>query len=65
MRVECGPITDSVLHQQCITSFQQEVQAWYDGQLPAYYNTALNELNGSVGYGSSTAPENYTTGSGR
>ena len=65
MRVECGPITDPVLHQRCIASFQHEVQAWYDGQLPAYYNTALNELNGSVGYGSSTAPENYTAGSGR
>ena len=65
-RIECGPITDPVLHQQCLDGFQQEVQAWYDGQLPAMYRTALNEWsNGSVAYGSSTPPENYTPGSGQ
>src|ERR1700761_540786 len=65
-RIECGPITDPVLHQQCLDSFQQEVQAWYDGQLPSMYRTALNEWsNGSVTYGSSTPPENYTSGSGQ
>jgi hypothetical protein len=52
MRIECGPITDPVLHQQCIESFQQQVQAWYDGQLQAFY-------------GSSTAPGNYTSSSGQ
>ena len=65
-RIECDPVTDPVLHQQCLDSFEQEVQAWYDGQLPAMYRTALNEWsNGSVAYGSSTAPQNYSTSSGR
>lgn len=44
MRLECGPITDAQLHQQCIDSFSRN---W----------------NESVG--SSTAPENYSTGNGR
>jgi hypothetical protein len=57
MRIECGPITDPVLHQQCIERFQQEVQAWRDGQLQALYGSAL--------YGSSTPPENYSSGSGQ
>jgi hypothetical protein len=66
MRVECGPITDPVLRQQCIDSFQQEVQAWNDGQLPAMYRTALNELTtGSGGYGSSTPPLSYPTTAGQ
>jgi hypothetical protein len=65
-RAECGPITDPVLHQQCLESFQREIQAWYDGQLPAMYKTALTELsNGSVAYGSSMAPQNYSASSGR
>lgn len=65
-RIECGPITDPVLHQQCLDSFQREVQAWYDGQLPAMYQTALSEWQtGSVAYGSSTAPQNYNTSSGQ
>ncbi len=65
-RIECGPITDPVLHQRCLDSFEREVQAWYDGQLPAMYRTALSESQtGSVAYGSSTAPQNYTTSSGR
>ncbi|HEY2539331.1 MAG TPA: hypothetical protein VGI28_07525 [Stellaceae bacterium] len=64
-RIECGPVTDPVLHQQCLDSFQQEVQAWYDGQLPAMYRTALSEWsNGAAAYGSSTSPQNYTTSSG-
>ena len=40
MRIECSPITDLVLHQQCIQSFQQQVQAWHDGQLQAFYRLA-------------------------
>jgi hypothetical protein len=52
MRIECGPITDPVLYQQCIESFRREVQAWHDGQLQAFY-------------GSSLAPQNYTSSSGR
>jgi hypothetical protein len=57
MRIECGPITDPVLHQQCIESFQREVQAWHDGQLQAFYGSTL--------YGSSMPPENYTSSSGQ
>jgi hypothetical protein len=65
MRVECGPITDPVLHQQCINSFQQEVQAWNDGQLPNMYQTALNDWsNGTVAYGSSAPPVSYPTSAG-
>jgi len=65
IRIECGPVADPVLRQQCIDSFQQEVQAWYDGQTQAMYSTALNELKGSVAYGSSTPPVNYPTSAGR
>jgi hypothetical protein len=65
-RVECGPITDPVLYQRCLQSFQREVQAWYDGELPNLYQTALNQWsNGSVAYGSSTPPVNYPTGAGQ
>jgi hypothetical protein len=52
IRVECGPVTDPVLHQQCIESFHREVHAWRDGRLQAFY-------------GSSMAPNNYTSSSGR
>jgi hypothetical protein len=66
MRIECGPIADPVLHQQCIDSFQQEVQAWNDGQLPNMYQTALAEWsNGNVAYGSSTPPLSYPTSAGQ
>ncbi len=65
-RIECGPITDPVLRQHCLESFEQEIQAWYDGELPTMYRTALNELsNGPVAYGSSMAPGNYNASSGR
>jgi hypothetical protein len=40
MRIECSPITDPVLHQQCIQSFHQQVQAWHNGQLQAFYRMA-------------------------
>ena len=60
MRVECGPVTDPVLHQQCIQSFSQQVQAWRDGAAEAYYRDAL----GSVGYGSSMPPQPYISGAG-
>jgi hypothetical protein len=66
MRIECGPISDPVLHQQCIDSFQQEVQAWNDGQLPNLYQTALADWsNGNVAYGSSTPPVSYPTSAGQ
>ena len=60
MRVECGPVTDPVLHQQCIQSFYQQVQAWRDGQAEAYYRDALS----GVGYGSSTPPQPYSSSAG-
>ena len=60
MRVECGPVMDPLLHQQCIQSFSQNVQAWRDGQAQAYYRDALS----SVGYGSSTPPQPYTSSAG-
>jgi hypothetical protein len=60
MRVECGPVTDPALHQQCIQSFYQDMQAWRDGQAEAYYRDAL----GSVGYGSSMPPQPYTSSAG-
>jgi hypothetical protein len=61
MRIECGPITDPVLHQQCIESFSQEVQAWRDGQAQAYYQNGLNDL----AYGSSTPPQPYISSAGQ
>jgi len=64
MRIECCPITDPVLHQRCIGSFRQEVQAWNDGGTQAMYRTASNELNSGY-YGSSTALVNYPTSAGQ
>jgi len=63
MRLECGPITDPALHQQCLDSFEQAIQAWRSGQTQAYYRDALS--GGGPYYGSSTAPENYPTGAGQ
>jgi hypothetical protein len=48
-RRECGPITDSQLHQQCLASFA-EYSPWA-GSAPAY--------------GSSSSSRNYTSRSGR
>jgi hypothetical protein len=61
MRRECGPITDPALHQQCVQSFRQNVEAWRSGQAQAYYRDALNGLS----YGSSTPPQPYISGAGR
>ena len=61
MRVECGPIMDPVLRQQCIESFSQEVQAWRDGQAQAYYRDGLSGL----AYGSSTPPQPYVSSAGQ
>jgi hypothetical protein len=63
MRIECGPISDPTLHQQCIESFRQGVQAWRSGQTQAYYRAALS--GGGPYYGSSTAPVNYPTSAGQ
>ncbi len=52
MRLECGPISDPVLHQRCIQSFQYEVQAWREGRTQA-------------SFGSSMTPANYSTSAGR
>lgn len=60
-RIECGPITDPMLHQRCVQSFEQQVQAWRDGQAEAYYRDALN----GVAYGSSTPPQPYISGAGQ
>jgi hypothetical protein len=61
MRVECGPITDPMLHQQCIQSFAQGVQAWRDGQAEAYYRNALS----SEAYGSTTPSQPYISSAGQ
>jgi hypothetical protein len=50
MRRECGPITDSQLHQNCLESFAQ-YSPWAG--------------NGSSGYGSSTSSRHYRSNSGR
>ena len=60
MQRECGPITDPVLHQNCIQTFDQNVQAWRDGKAQAYYRDAL-----SRGYGSSTPPQPYVSSAGQ
>lgn len=60
MRIECGPIIDPQLHQQCVQSFYQNVQAWRDGQAQAYYQEALGS-----GYGSSTPPQPYISSAGQ
>ncbi|HUC10265.1 MAG TPA: hypothetical protein VL985_07545 [Stellaceae bacterium] len=61
MRVECGPITDPALHQQCVQSFFQNVQAWRNGQAQAYYRDALS----GESYGSSTPPQPYISSAGQ
>ena len=61
MRRECGPITDPGLHQQCLDSFSQNVQAWRNGQAQAYYRDALN----GTAYGSSTPPQPYVSSAGQ
>jgi hypothetical protein len=61
MRVECGPISDPVLHQNCLDSFAENVQAWRDGSAEAYYRDAL----GAPAYGSSMPPQPYISGAGR
>ena len=53
MAKECGPITDPTLHQQCLDSFQHELDAWN--------NIGQAQSN----YGSSMPPANYSTGGGR
>jgi hypothetical protein len=60
-RTECGPITDPGLHQRCLDSFAQNVQAWRDGTAEAYYRQALS----SESYGSSTPPQPYISGAGQ
>jgi hypothetical protein len=60
-RIECGPITDPGLNQQCIQSFEQGVQAWRDGHAQAYYRDALNGLE----YGSTTPPQPYISSAGQ
>jgi hypothetical protein len=50
MRRECGPITDSQLHQNCLESFAQ-YSPWAG--------------NASSGYGSSTSSRHYQSNSGR
>jgi hypothetical protein len=61
VRMECGPITDPGLHQQCIDSFSQNVQAWRDGHAQAYYRDALS----GEASGSSTPPQPYISGAGQ
>jgi hypothetical protein len=61
MRTECGPITDPGLHQQCLDSFSQNVQAWRDGQAQAYYRDALS----GTAYGSSSPPQPYISSAGQ
>jgi hypothetical protein len=51
MRTECGPITDPVLHQRCIESFRQDVQAWRDGQTQAFYGSSMPSGNYSTSAG--------------
>ena len=60
MQRECGPITDPVLHQNCIQTFQQNVQAWRDGKAQAFYREALGS-----DYGSSTPPQPYVSSAGQ
>jgi hypothetical protein len=60
-RTECGPITDPGLHQQCLDSFAQNVQAWRDGAAEAYYRQALS----SESSGSSTPPQPYISSAGQ
>ena len=60
-RIECGPITDPVLHQNCLNTFAQNVQAWRDGTAQAYYRDASS----GVAYGSSTPPQPYISSAGR
>ena len=61
MRLECGPITDPVLHQNCIQSFAQNIQAWRDGRAQAFYRDALS----GEAYGSSTPPQPYISSAGQ
>jgi hypothetical protein len=61
MRTECGPITDPVLHQNCIQTFGQNVQAWRDGRAQAFYRDALS----GEASGSSTPPQPYVSSAGQ
>jgi hypothetical protein len=61
VRIECGPITDPVLHQNCLNTFAHNVQAWRNGTAQAYYRDALS----GVAYGSSTPPQPYISSAGR
>jgi|GEM_PF-1475286 hypothetical protein len=60
-RIECGPITDPTLHQQCLDTFTQNVQAWRNGTAQAYYRDALS----GPAYGSSTPPQPYISSAGQ
>jgi hypothetical protein len=61
MRVECGPISDPVLRQNCLDSFAENVQAWRNGMAQAYYRDAL----AAPEYGSSMPPQPYISSAGR
>ena len=56
MSVECGPIADPMLHQQCLQSFNQ--YSPFGGNTPTYAT-----IGGGGNYGTSNGPS-YGTGNG-